>query len=66
MACVYTCAPDSRFIIAPDQVRENVIVISACSGHGFKHSPAIGEEVADWALTDVRPAILRPFAAAGA
>jgi len=23
-----------------------VFVVSACSGHGFKHSPAIGEAVA--------------------
>jgi sarcosine oxidase len=60
-ACVYTCAPDSRFIIAPDPVRENVIVVSACSGHGFKHSPAIGEAVAEWALSGRRPEILSAF-----
>jgi sarcosine oxidase len=24
-----------------------VLVISPCSGHGFKHSPAIGEAVAE-------------------
>jgi sarcosine oxidase len=26
-----------------------VIVASPCSGHGFKHSPAIGEALADLA-----------------
>jgi sarcosine oxidase len=30
--------------------------VSACSGHGFKHSPAIGEAVAQW-LTGRQPAI---------
>jgi sarcosine oxidase len=26
------------------------MIASPCSGHGFKHSPAIGEALADWAL----------------
>ena len=60
-ACVYTLAPHSRFIIAKDPDRPGVIVVSACSGHGFKHSPAIGEAVADWALRGERPAVLAPF-----
>lgn len=35
--------PDENFIIdfKPDSKR--VILVSACSGHGFKHSAAIGE-----------------------
>ncbi len=60
-ACAYTLAPDSRFIVAEDPDRPGVIVVSACSGHGFKHSPAIGEAVAAWALTGERPAVLAPF-----
>jgi sarcosine oxidase len=60
-ACVYTLAPGSRFMIDHDPNRENVIVVSACSGHGFKHAPAIGEAVADWALSGARPAILDAF-----
>jgi sarcosine oxidase len=59
--CVYTDAPESRFMIGQDARPENVIVVSACSGHGFKHSPAIGEAVAAWALTGARPAVLDPF-----
>ena len=31
-----------------------VLIVSACSGHGFKHSPAIGEAVAQW-LTGQQP-----------
>jgi sarcosine oxidase len=60
-ACVYTDAPGSRFVIGPDPEREKVIVVSACSGHGFKHSPAIGEAVANWALEGVAPKVLAPF-----
>ncbi len=45
-ACLYTTTPDSDFLIDchPDMPR--ITVISACSGHGFKHSAAIGEAVA--------------------
>ncbi|HEY1561879.1 MAG TPA: N-methyl-L-tryptophan oxidase [Caulobacteraceae bacterium] len=61
VACAYTLAPDSRFIVDEDPERTGVIVVSACSGHGFKHSPAIGEAAAAWALTGERPAVLAPF-----
>lgn len=43
--CVYTSTPDARFIIDTMPDNDNVVVASACSGHGFKHSPAIGEHV---------------------
>ena len=59
--CLYTLAPESRFLIGPDPDRERVIVVSACSGHGFKHSPAIGEAVASLVLDGVVPAVLAPF-----
>ncbi len=44
--CLYTVTPNFDFIIdtLPDQPQ--VMVISPCSGHGFKHSAAIGESVA--------------------
>lgn len=47
--CLYTCVDDARFIVdrLPDEPR--VIVASPCSGHGFKHSPAIGEAIAELA-----------------
>ena len=59
--CLYTMAPDSRFLIGRDPERERIIVVSACSGHGFKHSPAIGEAVAVLALESEAPTILAPF-----
>jgi sarcosine oxidase len=49
-ACMYTVTPDSRFVIDRHPEHENVLVVSACSGHGFKHSPAIGEALAQLAM----------------
>ncbi len=46
--CLYTVTPDARFVI--DYADENVLFASACSGHGFKHSPAVGEAQAQRAL----------------
>jgi sarcosine oxidase len=47
LTCMYTNTPDNHFVIdfAPDD--ERVIVISACSGHGFKFGPVIGDIAAD-------------------
>ncbi|HEX8122076.1 MAG TPA: N-methyl-L-tryptophan oxidase [Solirubrobacteraceae bacterium] len=41
--CLYTVTPDRGFVI---ERRDGVHLVSACSGHGFKHSAAIGEQVA--------------------
>jgi sarcosine oxidase len=65
-ACLYTMAPKSRFLIGRDADFERMIVVSACSGHGFKHSPAIGEAVARLALEGGQPAVLAPFDPAAA
>jgi sarcosine oxidase len=45
--CLYTTTPDERFILRRFGA---VIVCSACSGHGFKFAPAVGERVARLAL----------------
>jgi sarcosine oxidase len=49
--CLYTCIDDARFIVdrLPDDPK--VIVASPCSGHGFKHSAAIGEAIAELATS---------------
>jgi sarcosine oxidase len=46
-SCLYTTTPDSNFIIDvhPDNAR--IMIASPCSGHGFKHSAAIGEALAE-------------------
>jgi sarcosine oxidase len=39
-----------------------VTVVSACSGHGFKHSAALGEAIADKVAGDLAKVKLLPFA----
>lgn len=45
--CLYTNTPDFHFLIDRHPEDTRVIVISACSGHGFKFAPAIAELAAD-------------------
>ncbi len=47
--CVYTMAPDEDFVL--ERVGP-VVVASACSGHGFKFGPLLGEILAALALGD--------------
>jgi sarcosine oxidase len=49
--CIYTMTPDSRFVIDRHPEHRNVIVASPCSGHGFKYSAAIGEALAQLAMS---------------
>src|SRR5207237_711094 len=44
--CMYTNTPDAHFIIDRLAADPNVLVASACSGHGFKFSSVIGEILA--------------------
>jgi sarcosine oxidase len=44
--CLYTVTPDKKFIIDRHPEHENILLASPCSGHGFKHSAAIGEALA--------------------
>ena len=45
--CLYTVTPDFGFVVDRHPEAERVILASPCSGHGFKHSPAIGEALAE-------------------
>lgn len=47
--CLYTVMPKAKFLIDHLPENERVIVASPCSGHGFKHSAAIGEILAELA-----------------
>lgn len=64
--CLYTVTPDSRFVIDRLPSMPNVIVASPCSGHGFKHSAAIGECLAQLATQGHSAIDLSPFALADA
>jgi len=50
--CMYTSTPDRHFVVDwhPDFPNQ-VMIVSPDSGHGFKHSMAIGKTVAEMAVT---------------
>jgi sarcosine oxidase len=59
--CLYTNSPDAHFTIDTHPAHANVVLCSACSGHGFKFAPAIGETLANWALTGQSGMDVTPF-----
>jgi sarcosine oxidase len=60
--CLYTVTPDAKFVIDFADENHNLLFASACSGHGFKHSPAVGEALARGALGHRMKVDLAPFA----
>lgn len=60
-SCLYTAAPDFQFVIDRHPSMDRVIVASPCSGHGFKHSAAVGESLAALSLGEPAPFDLAPF-----
>lgn len=48
--CAYTVTPDHDFIIDEHPTLQHTLVVSPCSGHGFKHSAALGEAFAQWCM----------------
>jgi sarcosine oxidase len=66
VACMYTVTPDGGFVV--EETFPGLIVASACSGHGFKHSAGLGEALADRACgggsgSSASAALLDPFSA---
>jgi sarcosine oxidase len=59
--CMYTNTPDEHFIIDRHPRHSRVIIASPCSGHGFKFSSAIGEQLATLALGERPTFDLTPF-----
>jgi sarcosine oxidase len=45
--CMYTNTPDGHFVIDFHPNDSRIVVLSACSGHGFKFAPVIGDIAAD-------------------
>jgi sarcosine oxidase len=45
--CLYTMTRDFGFVVDRLPGSERIIVASPCSGHGFKHSAALGEAISD-------------------
>lgn len=59
--CLYTMTPNGDFLIDQHPTQANVLLASACSGHGFKHSAAVGQILAELALHGRTDFDTRPF-----
>ncbi len=59
--CLYTNTTDDHFLIDTDPRSDRIIVMSPCSGHGFKHSTALGEAVAQQVAAGTSTLDLSPF-----
>ena len=64
VSCLYTVTPDFGFVIDRHPEWDRVLVASPCSGHGFKHSAAVGEALAEWASGGMSGIELAPFSLA--
>jgi sarcosine oxidase len=61
VSCLYTATPDFHFAIGRHPRMPHVIIASACSGHGFKHSAGVGEALAQLSLEGRSGVDLAPF-----
>jgi sarcosine oxidase len=59
--CLYTVTPDANFVIDDHPDLPGVLLVSPCSGHGFKHSGGLGEAIAQRVTTGTSDADLSPF-----
>jgi sarcosine oxidase len=50
--CLYSITPDEDFVIDKIKQHPQVIVLSACSGHGFKFAVLTGKMAADLAAKE--------------
>jgi sarcosine oxidase len=62
--CLYTNTPDRNFVIDVHPAVPGVAYASACSGHGFKFAPVVGEILADLAVDGATSKPIAPFRAA--
>jgi sarcosine oxidase len=61
--CLYTNSPDETFVVDRHPAAPGVAFASACSGHGFKFAPVIGEILADLVLDGTTSWPIEPFRA---
>lgn len=45
--CFYTSTPGSRHVVRRHDDDQAIVLVSACSGHGFKYAPAVAEKIVD-------------------
>ena len=61
LSCLYTVTADFGFVVDRHPDSDRVLIVAPCSGHGFKHSPAVGEAAAAWADDGAIPLGFQPF-----
>ena len=59
--CRFTNTADTRFIIDRDPEQAGMVILAACSGHGYKFAPATGEAAVTLALDAPLPVDLTAF-----
>jgi sarcosine oxidase len=59
--CLYTVTPDADFVVDEHPNLPGVLLVSPCSGHGFKHSAGLGEAIAQVVTTGTSDADLSHF-----
>ena len=62
VVCPYTMTTDGDFLVQRLPENDRVLLVSACSGHGFKHSAGLGEAVAEMVTGGAGPTRLAAFA----
>ncbi len=63
-ASIYDVTPDWQPALGPVEGVEGLFVAAGFSGHGFKLSPALGEELARWVCGEEPTVDLKPFSLA--
>jgi len=53
--CMYTCTPDSHFVVGALREHPQVVLLGGFSGHGYKMASVIGEIAADLTTTGQTP-----------
>jgi sarcosine oxidase len=53
--CLYGVAPQERFTIAAAPHDPRIVAVAACSGHGFKFAPLVGQAAVELLLDGVAP-----------
>ena len=59
--CMYTNTPDGHFLIDHHPDHDDVLIVSPCSGHGFKFASAVGEVAAELVLDGFTATDISPF-----
>ncbi|MFL5779496.1 MAG: N-methyl-L-tryptophan oxidase [Chloroflexota bacterium] len=61
--CLYTNTPDEAFVIDRHPIAPGIAFASACSGHGFKFAPIVGDILADLVIEGSTTWPIEPFRA---